>query len=220
MFMYSNHYPVYENTVTPHGICLRKLLRARPVSPDFAACEMKKSPSIHATFYGLGDEYVCISLKKTCQQEYVEELNRAFSISNFISSINIVYENTPRLIMGCASGQFGAHRIIQIFYSFIPTSRPYSSREGILAGISPTEYARANRFWCKACIRAVPSYTCPCANSGICEGSDYCVDGTMENLSRPECEVIGMLYDGPLHQFLTARGSCLKALQPMKRRKA
>jgi hypothetical protein len=168
IFLYSS-YPV--NLVSANS--LRLLLGNNEVDAD--QTERTSPLSIHASVYALADKYECPLLKEACQNAYIRTLNWKFSISDFISSIHVIYETTPETDRGLrkwavfvAQGYKAMLVPHQSFRALFMT-RPTFSWD------LTTGYMEDQKYWCENCeANALLKYDCICGQNGICLANDEC----------------------------------------------
>ncbi|ERF68890.1 hypothetical protein EPUS_04542 [Endocarpon pusillum Z07020] len=99
VFLYSWTYPMTGKDAKKSADSVRRLL----ASNDQAYQDQSEDENLltfHASLYGVADKFECESLKENCQKAYIRALHGSFSIPDFISSINVVYETTPETDIG------------------------------------------------------------------------------------------------------------------------
>ncbi len=185
VFLYSLTYPMTSNEAKLSADSVRQLL----VSSSQTYCDQSAHENLlafHASLYGVADKFECESLKEACKNAYVRALRRRFSIPDFISSINVVYETTPEADTGLRKWAVfvaqGYKPVLQAHPGFkaLFTSKPDFSWD--LA----TAYAEDQVFWCTECEEeTLQPHGCICGQNGMCLKTSC--TGEVSDFSCPEC---------------------------------
>ena len=197
VFLYSRTYPMTDQDGKKSADSVRRLL----ASNDQAYRDQSEDENLltfHASLYGVADKFECESLKDDCQNAYIRALYGSFSILDFISSINVVYETTPETDIGLRKwAVFVAQGYKAMLQSHPSFKALFMSRPDFSWDLA-TAYTEDREYWCTVCeADTLRDYECICGHNGICLGNDDCTAERSE-FWCPECEEWGRVNPGSL----------------------
>jgi hypothetical protein len=168
VYIYGQEYPVTFDGASPFAESAQKLLPAYLTGIEG---DMKGDGplSVHAAVYSIADKYDCQSLKAACEQAYVGRLSAQTSLGDFIASIDVIYETTPRddksLRKWAVWFSQGYKEMILVHPSF---KTLFCSRQDFAWDFA-TNYLNIGRYWCGSCktYQQVSQTHCRCGTSGM-----------------------------------------------------
>jgi hypothetical protein len=214
VYLYGEVYPVGDEGQEVWGNSLGKLFGGDTEVPENSSGSSDQPLSLHAALYGLADKYGCPSLKHDCQQAYIKTLQGDFSLADFISSINVVYETTPEGDDGLRKWAVWVAQGYSDMLQLQPSFKGLIMSRGDFCWDLTTKYQRVNRFWCTSCNESSSSNmsSCSCGNSGICRKTVACETTQIVALRCSNCRTAGRIvpwaaaqtFDSPRQLFVSA----------------
>ena len=187
VYIYGQKYPVTLEGKTHVAESTRKLLPAHftGIKEDI---KREGQLSVHAAVYGIADKYDCQSLKAACEQAYVGQLSAQTSLRDFIASINIIYENTPKEDKGLRKWAVWFSQGYKEVILVHPGFKSFFCSQPDFAWDFATNYLNTGRYWCDKCktYQQVSQTECSCGTTGICIGGQACKSYAPECM-KPKC---------------------------------